>query len=47
MTYENTRAFAQQLDQEDPLARFRDAFHLPRQTDGTPYIYFCGNSLGL
>lgn len=47
MTYENTRAFAQQLDQQDPLARFRDAFHLPRQTDGTPYIYFCGNSLGL
>lgn len=35
-----------QLDQTDPLRRFRDEFHLPMK-DGKPAIYFCGNSLGL
>jgi kynureninase len=40
-------AYAQALDAADPLARFRDQFHLPRRPDGSPVIYFCGNSLGL
>lgn len=35
-----------QLDQTDPLRRFRDEFHIPER-DGKPCIYFCGNSLGL
>src|SRR5919202_663916 len=46
MTYENSLAFAQQLDQEDLLAPFRDRFHIP-QRDNRPLIYLCGNSLGL
>ncbi|MCB0638801.1 MAG: kynureninase [Lewinella sp.] len=40
-------ATATQLDARDPLAAYRRRFHLPRQADGTPFIYFCGNSLGL
>jgi kynureninase len=38
---------AQRLDREDPLARFRDQFHIPRTAEGRGEIYFCGNSLGL
>jgi kynureninase len=39
--------FAQTLDAEDPLRRFRDKFHLPFGPDGKPLIYLAGNSLGL
>lgn len=46
MIYQNTRAFAQQLDQADPLRAFRDRFHLPRH-NGQSTVYLCGNSLGL
>ena len=46
MTYENTLAFAQTLDRDDPLRHFRDRFHIP-QRDGKPLTYLCGNSLGL
>jgi kynureninase len=46
MTFENSLAFAQNLDQTDKLARFRDEFHLI-QKDGKPMVYLCGNSLGL
>lgn len=46
-TYQATLDFARQMDQEDPLAGFRDRFHIPPAKDGTPSIYFCGNSLGL
>ena len=46
MTYENSLAFAQQLDQTDSLRHFRDRFHIPER-DGQPLIYLCGNSLGL
>lgn len=45
--FENTLAFAQQLDKQDTLRSFRDEFILPQKADGTPKIYFCGNSLGL
>lgn len=38
---------AMQFDQADPLGRFRDLFHLPVRSGGTPWIYFVGNSLGL
>lgn len=47
MTYEDTRAFAQSLDKEDPLARFRGQFNFPRDKNGRTPVYFCGNSLGL
>ena len=46
MFYEHTLAFAQSLDQADPLRSFRDRFHIP-QRDEQPLIYLCGNSLGL
>lgn len=36
-----------EVDRQDPLARFREQFHIPRGTDGKPVIYFVGNSLGL
>jgi kynureninase len=39
--------FARQLDSDDPLAGFREQFFLPSDAQGTPLIYFCGNSLGL
>lgn len=38
---------AAQLDREDTLAAFRNEFYLPKKTDGSPQLYFCGNSLGL
>ena len=40
-------AFAKQLDHNDPLNRFRDEFWFPLRKDGSPFIYLCGNSLGL
>jgi kynureninase len=41
------RDFAVALDRSDPLARFRDEFHIPRSDRGEEEIYFVGNSLGL
>ena len=38
---------AAHLDATDPLAAFRQEFHLPVGPDGRPCAYFCGNSLGL
>ena len=35
------------MDANDPLAKYREQFHLPMQKNGKPYIYLCGNSLGL
>lgn len=46
MTYENSLAFAQQLDQQDPIRYTRNYFHIP-QRDGLALTYLCGNSLGL
>ncbi|NNE76834.1 MAG: kynureninase, partial [Pricia sp.] len=46
MKFENTLAFAQKLDTEDPLRSYRDEFHFPK-VDGKQVIYFTGNSLGL
>jgi len=46
MNYENTLAFAQSMDHADPLSGFRDDFLFPQQ-NGKPFIYLCGNSLGL
>jgi kynureninase len=47
MTAMLTPATAAQLDAADPLAAFRQEFHLPPGPDGLPCAYFCGNSLGL
>ncbi|PCJ92720.1 MAG: kynureninase [Flavobacteriaceae bacterium] len=46
MLFQNTLEFAQKLDAEDELSRYRDAFHFP-QSNGKDVIYFTGNSLGL
>ena len=47
MKYQDNLSYAQELDSQDPLKAFRSAFHLPIQKNGEPYIYLCGNSLGL
>lgn len=39
-------ATAAALDAADPLARFRDEFHIPRGANGEPQVYLVGNSLG-
>jgi kynureninase len=46
MDFKNSRQFAQQLDFNDPLKRFRDEFIIPA-VNGDQQIYFLGNSLGL
>lgn len=47
MTFEDTIACAQSLDEADALSGYRDRFHFPRRADGTEQVYLCGNSLGL
>jgi kynureninase len=46
MNFENTLAFATQLDDNDHLKSFRAQFLIP-QKDGKDITYLCGNSLGL
>lgn len=46
MNFQNTRAFAQSLDAQDPLAGYQKEFEFP-QVNGKKTIYFTGNSLGL
>lgn len=45
---------AELLDKRDPLARFRNEFHIPKgfnninsDASGSEISYLCGNSLGL
>lgn len=44
--FENTRAFADQLDEQDELKHFRDQFYIPI-INGRESVYLTGNSLGL
>lgn len=46
MTFENNLSFAQTMDRQDPLRAMRDQYLFPQQ-NGKPFIYLCGNSLGL
>ena len=46
MTFENSLAFAQQLDAQDQLSQYQNEFSFP-QVNGKKVIYFTGNSLGL
>jgi kynureninase len=46
MQFQNTLAFAQQSDAQDPLRMFRDQFIIP-SNNGKKQVYFLGNSLGL
>jgi kynureninase len=41
--FEDTLQFAKKLDQSDPLSKYRQLFHMPKNTS----IYLSGNSLGL
>lgn len=47
MTYKDTLDFAKALDKNDPLQSYREQFYIPIQKTGNPFIYLCGNSLGL
>lgn len=47
MTYQATLEFAQELDNNDSLSKYREQFHIPKDKNGNPWIYLCGNSLGL
>jgi len=47
MQYENSLAFAQKMDAQDPIACIREEFSIPKQENGEDEIYLCGNSLGL
>ncbi|MFO7306438.1 MAG: kynureninase [Gammaproteobacteria bacterium] len=47
MTPSLDRSYAEQLDREDSLAAFREAFHFPRGAHGGRSVYLCGHSLGL
>ena len=42
-----TLAYAQELDHNDPLAKIREQFAIPKQANGEDEYYFTGNSLGL
>jgi kynureninase len=46
MNYQNTLAFAKELDANDSLKEFRQRFFIP-QHEGKDSVYFTGNSLGL
>jgi kynureninase len=46
MQFQNTQAFAQEMDKNDPLKHFRNEFLMPVH-DQQEAIYFLGNSLGL
>ncbi|KDN54267.1 kynureninase [Flavobacterium seoulense] len=46
MIFENTKAFAQKLDSQDSLRKYRNEFYFPKVND-KEVIYFTGNSLGL
>ncbi len=45
--FKNSLAYARQMDEEDELRQYRSKYHLPKQKNGEPYVYLCGNSLGL
>lgn len=46
MKFENTLAFARQLDESDPIGSYKQEFNFPI-VKGKKVIYFTGNSLGL
>jgi len=47
LVFKSHLEFAQQMDQNDPLASYRNAFHIPKEDNGKNWLYFTGNSLGL
>src|SRR5688572_15025264 len=47
MNFDISQSTAHALDAQDPLASFRDRFHIPKGRKRAQELYFCGNSLGL
>jgi kynureninase len=47
MQYQNSLAFAKQMDAQDVLSHLRNQFHIPKDINGNEWLYFVGNSLGL
>lgn len=47
IVFEPTKEFALAQTARDPLAHFRERFHIPKKPDGADCIYLCGHSLGL
>lgn len=45
--FESGRAFAVAMDARDPLADYRNRFHIPKGSSGADCVYLCGHSLGL
>ncbi len=45
--FQTGEAFADAMDAQDSLARFRERFFIPKTRDGKEWIYLCGHSLGL
>ncbi len=45
--YRTDATNAAEMDKNDPLAPYRDQFHIPETKAGDACIYLCGNSLGL
>ena len=47
INFESGREFAIAMDAADPLAGYRDRFHIPKTSAGSDCVYLCGHSLGL
>jgi kynureninase len=45
--YKTDLEFAKTLDKTDPLATYRQQFHIPKDKEERPLVYMTGNSLGL
>jgi kynureninase len=45
--FEIGRDFAEAMTAADPLAVYRDRFHIPKTSAGSDCVYLCGHSLGL
>ncbi len=45
--FKPTLAYAKEQDKHDPINRFREKFHIPKDKKGNDIVYLCGNSLGL
>ncbi|RMG70284.1 MAG: kynureninase [Bacteroidetes bacterium] len=45
--FETSLSYARAADQQDPLRPYREQFLFPERPSGEPYLYLCGNSLGL
>ena len=46
-TFQHGEQYGVAMDVRDPLASYRERFHIPRTKSGEECIYLCGHSLGL